>query len=115
VGLTRKRRLDLGLRQWEVAERLRADLASLLSWKGQRREPALRFLPTILAFLGYAPRPEGQTFAERLCRARTAKGLSPGDLTRLIAVDEATIWNWESGRHRPTRRFLTRIYRILSV
>jgi transcriptional regulator with XRE-family HTH domain len=105
----RERRLDLGLRQWEVADRLGADLASLVSWEGQRREPALRFLPAILSFLGYNPRSEGQSFGDRLYRARTAKGISIGKLARLIGVDEATILNWEHGRHRPTSRLLARL------
>jgi transcriptional regulator with XRE-family HTH domain len=109
----RKRRLDLGLLQREVAERLGADLKTIANWEGQRSEPTFRHFPALLAFLGYDPRPEGRTFGERLYRARTARGLSHRDLARLIGVDESTVWKWEDGRHRPTSGLLARLPAVL--
>jgi transcriptional regulator with XRE-family HTH domain len=51
----RRRRLDLGLLQREVAERLGADAATITNWELNRTQPALRFLPAIVGFLGYPP------------------------------------------------------------
>jgi DNA-binding XRE family transcriptional regulator len=48
----RKRRLDLGLLQRGVAERLGADPCSVTNWELNRTKPALWFLPAIVRFLG---------------------------------------------------------------
>jgi transcriptional regulator with XRE-family HTH domain len=109
----RKRRLDLGLLQREVAERLGADLKTIANWEGQRSEPTFRHFPALLAFLGYDPRPEGRTFGERLFRARTAKGISLQKLARLIGVDESTVRNWEHEKRRPTARLVARLQKEL--
>ncbi|MEO6324034.1 MAG: helix-turn-helix transcriptional regulator [Thermoanaerobaculia bacterium] len=109
----RKRRLDLGLYQMDVAARVGADTKTVTNWELNRTEPDLAHLPALLAFLGFDPRPEGQTFGERLYRARTAKGLSHRDLARLIEVDESTVWKWEDGRHRPMGRLLDRLCEVL--
>jgi len=53
----RKRRLDLGLFQKDVAKSIGADICSLYNWERGRAEPKARFLPGIIAFLGYDPQP----------------------------------------------------------
>jgi transcriptional regulator with XRE-family HTH domain len=54
----RRVRLDRDLWQREVAREIGCSKASLLNWERGRAEPELRFLPAILAFLGYDPRQE---------------------------------------------------------
>ena len=54
----RKRRLDLGLRQKDAAERLGASPKTYEYWEQGKYEPEFRFLPAIIAFLGYDPTPE---------------------------------------------------------
>ena len=44
----RKRRLDLGLLQGEVADRLGVTESSVTNWELSRTEPELRFLPGIV-------------------------------------------------------------------
>ena len=51
----RKRRLDLGQFQRQVAEQLGADHCSVTNWELNRTQPALWFLPAIVRFLGYVP------------------------------------------------------------
>lgn len=109
----RKRRVELGLLQKDMAPLVGADLKTVSNWELNRAEPELRFLPAILAFLGFDPRPEGQTLGERLRRARTSKGISHRELARLLMVDESTIWKWEAGRHRPTGRLLARLREVM--
>jgi transcriptional regulator with XRE-family HTH domain len=48
----RKRRLDLGLLQREVAERVRSDVMTILNWEKNRTKPKARHMPAIRAFLG---------------------------------------------------------------
>ncbi len=83
----RKRRLDLGLLQREVAERLGVTESTVTNWELKRTNPALRFLPRIIAQLGFDPRPTGATLAEQLVACRTARGLSREAAARLLGVD----------------------------
>lgn len=53
----RRRRLELGLLQREVAERLGVDEATVYNWEGNRTTPAQLQWPQIIAFLGYVPFP----------------------------------------------------------
>ncbi len=53
----RKRRLDLGLLQSEVAERLAVDETTIYNWERHRTQPARQLVPRILRFVGYTPRP----------------------------------------------------------
>ena len=63
VGEHLKRaRLDSGLPQRQVAEAIGFHHASLLNWQRGRAEPKRRYLPGILRFLGYDPRPASATF-----------------------------------------------------
>jgi transcriptional regulator with XRE-family HTH domain len=86
----RRRRLDLGLLQREVAERFGANQCSVTNWELGRTKPALRFLPAIVRFLGYVPFPPGETLAERLTTARKARGLS--------ATLPPECWGWIRAR-----------------
>ncbi len=104
-----KRRLDLGLLQREVAERLGADTCSVTNWELNRTSPALKFIPALVRFLGYLPFPAGDTLAEQLVAYRTARGLSQGATARLLGVDPATLSRWERGLRVPTGRYARRL------
>lgn len=101
----RKRRLDLGLLQKDVATEIGVDLKTLCNWERQRTEPEIRFLPAIFRFLGTDPRPLRVTFPERLRAARTALGLSQKALAWRLRIDPGTVARWEAGRGRPRGRF----------
>jgi len=51
----KKRRLDLGLRQRDTAERLGVTKNSYENWEHDKHEPEFRYWPEIIAFLGYDP------------------------------------------------------------
>lgn len=53
----RKRRMDLGLLQKDVARRIGSCVASVWLWESDRAEPELKWMPAILDFLGYDPGP----------------------------------------------------------
>jgi len=51
----RKRRLELGLLQREVAERIGAAETTICNWERQRTAPTLSSIPKVLQFLAYVP------------------------------------------------------------
>ena len=51
----RKRRLDLDLLQTEMAEKLGVDEMTICNWELNHTSPQLRFIPRLIAFLGYMP------------------------------------------------------------
>jgi transcriptional regulator with XRE-family HTH domain len=105
----RRVRLDRGLWQKQVAREIGCSKASLLNWEKGHAEPELRFLPAILRFLGYDPRPEPATLGGRIRAAREAAGLSERELARRLGLDPGTLAAWERDE---VRRPYPRIRRV---
>jgi transcriptional regulator with XRE-family HTH domain len=57
----RKRRLDLGLLQKEVAEQIGVDKTTIMNWERGRNSPGLQNLPGTIKCLGYVPSELGQS------------------------------------------------------
>ena len=107
--------MDLGISQKEAARRMGADQFTVINWEKGRTEPAVRFVPAVVQFLGYDPFPRGETLPDRLRAARRARGLSNGVMARELRVDPSTLLNWERGRHHPSARFRPRILRVVGT
>ncbi len=97
----RKRRLDLGLLQREVAEQIGVDESTITNWERQRTLPEIRHMPEIIQFLGYVPLFPARSFRERLVAFRTVLGLSQRRMALLFGVDPSTLAGWELGKHWP--------------
>jgi transcriptional regulator with XRE-family HTH domain len=111
----RKRRLDLGFLQREVAEELGVDEDSVCHWETGRSHPKPYLIPRVIAFLGYAPWAAPATFGEWLIMVRRANGLSRKRLAKGLGVDESTVLRWESGRGRPASRLLAQLKAAFTV
>ena len=106
----RRRRIELGLLQREVAGLLGADPGSVNAWERNCRQPVLRRLPAIAAFLGYdleAP-PADAPLGLRIASKRRRLGLSQKALAALLGIDEATVRRWERGEIRKLERRVRR-------
>jgi transcriptional regulator with XRE-family HTH domain len=97
----RKRRLDLGLLQKEVAEQLGVDTASIGNWESNEVQPMVHCLPEILTFLGHNPLPEAADLIGKMKRLRSTLGLNQEQLTQKLGIDESTIAGWERGDNTP--------------
>lgn len=111
----RRRRLDSGLLQREVAERIGADESTVTNWELNRTKPALRFLPAIVRFLGYTPWTADGSIGERLLAYRRERGLSQSALARLLGVDSGTLSRWERGFRLPTGKYVRLAEAFLGV
>ena len=111
----RKRRLDLGLRQKDVAKRLKVNKDTIRNWELGRATPAVWQWPGIIRLLGYVPFGTDGGLPERLKAYRRIRGVSQKNLAGLIGVDESTLWHWERGRSRPNAQCLARLYELLGA
>ncbi|HEX4962475.1 MAG TPA: helix-turn-helix transcriptional regulator [Thermoanaerobaculia bacterium] len=104
----KKRRLDLGLRQKDAAREVGANFKTYENWERGRYEPEVRFLPAVIAFLGYDPAPVGPALplGERIRAARRRQGLTQEELAYRLGIDPSTVAAWETGTVRkPSPRF----------
>src|SRR5262249_16941851 len=93
----KRRRLDLGLRQKDVAEQLGVNQKTYENWEQEKYEPEGRFFPAIIRFLGYDPSPAPVSMPDRIRAARRRAGISQRELARRLGLDPATVWAWEAG------------------
>ena len=107
----RKRRMDLGLSQADVATRLGATENTVCNWENNRSSPSLRFVPRIIDFLGYVPDDGtgGSSLSGRIIAFRRPHGLSQRALAEQLGVDPSTVASWERGEHRPSRSLAERL------
>ena len=110
----RKRRLDLRLKQKDVAEIIGVTESTIWNWE-HGVEPELRHIPKIIEFLSYVPFhiPDGDDPISRLERFRILNGLSYKRLSELTGIDETQLSEWIRGIHRPFGRSVLRIERFL--
>ena len=109
----RKRRLDLGLLQREVAERIGLAEQTITIWERQHRKPEIRFIARIIEFLGYSPFEEPESFPEKLKTYRVRMGLSQRRFAATFGIDPATVAQWETSRQKPgklNRKLLSQIF-----
>ena len=111
----RKRRLDLGLTQKEVACRLGVDAMTVNNWETGRREPGPGIRSKLRAFLGRDLPVQGsdlgahETPGSRLRRRRLELGLCQKELAGALGVSPDVPGGWEDGRHRPGRNLRARL------
>ena len=103
----RKRRLDLKLLQKEVAQKLGVGESSVYNWENNLTKLALRYIPKIIEFLGYAPyNPSDKTTGEKIVACRRFLGLSQKRLACHLGIDPFTLGKWERDKRLPPERVL---------
>ena len=88
--------------------------STIWNWENQNAEPALRFLPAIVEFLGYDPLPKPQTVGERLLRLRQLRGWSQKRMAEELEVDPSTLGHWERGMREPAGLYQRRIEKLFA-
>jgi transcriptional regulator with XRE-family HTH domain len=95
----KKRRLELGLYQKDVARVFSVTLFTIINWEKGRTEPTVRNIPTLIEFLGFDPAPGeyATSIADRLKSKRREMGLGQREVAKILGVDPSTVTQWESG------------------
>lgn len=106
----KNRRLQLGLLQKDVAERIGVCEDSVTLWENNRNEPSVGYLPKIINFLGYEPfEIDTSTLGGQIKLYRYQNGLSQADLAKILEINESTVFQYENGRHIPSAKTLIKI------
>ena len=111
----RKKRLEMGLIQKEVAELLGVNPWTVLNWENGRTTPPIASIPAIFRFLGYDPFPEPKTHPEHLLAKRRAMGWSIQQAAELIGVDPGSWSKWERGQMILYRQHRIRVAQLLNL
>jgi len=111
----RKKRLDLGLLQKEVANKIGADETSVWNWENNRAKPSLSHIPAIIQFLEYTPTlAPKEGLGGKIRVSRESLGLSQERLAHTLIIDPTTIRRWESGQTRPSKELLKKLDQFFS-
>ena len=108
----RKRRMELGLYQGEVAKRIGVAESSVWNWE-HGIEPEIRFIPDIIKFLGYVPFDSPTETIALLSHYKLINGLSYERLGKQMGRDPEQLTDWLSGRKKPCRRNIDKIDEFL--
>ena len=108
----RKRRLDLELFQKDVAKMLGVGEPSIYNWENNLAEPAIKYIPKIIKFLGHVPfKTSTKSTGEKIVTYRKLRGLSQKKLACHLGIDPCTLSKWERNKRLPSKRVLKEIER----
>ena len=99
----RRRRIELGLYQKDVAAKLGVTTSTVWNWE-HIGSVDLRFIPRVIEFLGYNPIPQPEDLVGRLSCYKQVNGLSLERFGIEMGRDPEQLADWLSGRHKPCRR-----------
>ena len=83
-----------------MAGELGVSVSTICNWEGNHTSVATRYLPKVVAFLGYDPREESRELSERIRAHRERQGLSQKALAEKLGLNDSTVTAWERGRVR---------------
>ncbi|GAB3430706.1 hypothetical protein GCM10027516_38510 [Niabella aquatica] len=90
----RKRRLDLGMSQSEVAKIMNVQTDTITNWELNKNSPVLIHIPSIIKFLGYTP---DINTTNQITRYRMEKGLTQKEMAGILKIDPGTLSRAEKG------------------
>ena len=109
----RKRRIDLGLRQRDLAGQWALRTETVAGWERGLLKPSIRSWPRVIVFLGFDPNGAGDSPGERLEAARRRLGLTRRELAAKVGLDEGSICRWARGGRQPSPWMAARTESIL--
>jgi transcriptional regulator with XRE-family HTH domain len=108
----RKRRIDLGLKQRDVAALLNVNVESIRNWEGGWRQPHIAELPKIIAFIGCCPYDLTLPLHKRIVLWRSYNGVTQKEMAEIIGIDPTTLARLEDGRIQKRSHYLRYIDRL---
>ena len=112
----KKRRYELNLFQKDIAEKFGVSTECVTNWENNLSMPQVRYMPTIIAFLGYDPfkyEKRQNTLQEKIKSYRLKHGLSYKRFGQLLSVDGSTVSSWEQGINAPQKKLRNKLYSLI--
>jgi transcriptional regulator with XRE-family HTH domain len=95
----RKKRIEKGQFQKQVAEILGVSEDTVTYWEKNRCEPQVKHYPKIISYLGYYPfTHETETLAGKLMQIRFCYGWSFRQCANVLCISEDAAKRWERGK-----------------
>jgi transcriptional regulator with XRE-family HTH domain len=110
----RRRRLELGLYQKDIAEQIGVTASTIWNWE-HGWSIDWRYLPRVINFLGFNPIPCPENPLEQLAWYKQVNGLTFEELGTEMGRDPEQLADWLSGRHTPCRRNREEIEQFLET
>jgi transcriptional regulator with XRE-family HTH domain len=110
----RKRRLDLNLRQIDVAKIVGCDEMTVVNWEKGYASPRINRMGKVVEFLGFDPFQKCDTLAQQIVSHRKALGITQKDFARQPGVDPSSLAKWERNERVPKGRCAVTIESWLS-
>jgi len=111
----KKRRLELGLYQAQVALILGVTESTVTNWEKHRTNPTLRAIPKIIEFLSYDPMLGApKSLSEELLQFRKRRGMSQKEMAKQIGIDPTTLSRLERNQGRCFNSVLRKTTALLS-
>ncbi len=93
----RRRRIELGLLQRDVAKIVGVSEDCITFWENNKTDPTAKHVAKIIHFIGELPPILPNTFAGKIKAYRYAHGLTHAQMGELVGVNASTIGAWEAG------------------
>lgn len=99
----KKRRLELGLHQVDVAKILQVSEVTIVHWEKNQNDITIRYIPRIINFLGYLPFENilEQTTEKRILLLRQLRGITQEALAIELNTSPTKLYYWERGERHP--------------
>ena len=112
----KRRRLELGLYQRQVAEIIGVRESTIYNWE-RGVEPELIHMPAIIRFLGYNPLPipPADDPLGQLRHYKMSNGMDFVRLGEAMSKNHEQLADWLSGRRKPLRKSLDKIREFLKT
>jgi transcriptional regulator with XRE-family HTH domain len=109
----RNRRLEKRLLQKDVAAMIGVTEDAITLWENDRNLPHVSYYPKITQFLGYMPfAVDDSTLAGKMKKYRYVNGLTQEDFAKQLGIDESTVFHYEKGTHKPSKRFFFNLQKL---
>ena len=108
----RKHRLELRMKQKDVAVSLGLKTNPIERWERGVAEPNVGRLPPVIRFLGYVPFECNQTPASQFLFLRRCCGMTQTRLAKRLGCNLSSVWRWENGMADGAQKFESAMVRI---
>jgi len=107
-------RIDKRFEQKEVAALIGVTENTISNWELNLYKPDIQFYPNIFKFIECIPfELKTDTLGDQIRTFRILNGMSQEKLASELGINESTVFHYEKGKHKPTKKVLAKLSVIL--